>query len=798
MSTQLPMHSDHPLAPAPDAGERTELTAWDPGSGHSEEPKTPQLQRYLAALRRHRWLILGVTLAGSIAGVLASRFVHPTYQAQATLWVEESDRQALATGPIRTGELLQSTAWIDLLKSYVVLDYVVSAERLYITTDPERDHAAFSAFQLKPRFRPGSYTLQVSDDGKSFTLSSDGTELQKGKVGEAVGPSSGFDWTPDAKVLRPERVLNFEVVNPRDVSVLLSQEINTSMQKDGNFLRLQLPGTDPARTAHTLNRLAERYVSVAAELKRAKLDALTAVLDEQLKYSEANLRNAESALQSFRVNTVTLPSDNATPVAPGLTITENPVFSSYFGMKVEREQLRSDRQSIERVLAAAKTSPAALDGLTMIQAVQSAPALKTALDERDKARADLRGLLQKYTPNHPLVQKASAYLQTLERQTIPQLAMEVQSQLLSREQQYDSQIASASGELEEIPPRAIEEARLQRQVTTAEDLHKTLKQRFEEARLAAASSIPDIRILDKAVVPYRPVTDNRLMVIAIGFLGSLGLAVLGVILVDKIDPHVRYPEEITTGMGLPILGAVPNVKHLAGGKDDTTAHAAEAFRELRLNLVHAHGTAGPILVTISSPGSGDGKSFTTSNLALAFADQGYRTLVIDGDIRRGGLHRTLGGRRAPGLTDYIAGAVTAAAVVQTTQFPNVSFIGAGTRMARGPELLGSAAMAQLLLKMRGEFGVILVDSAPLGAGVDAFALGTHTRNLLLVVRAGTTDRALAMAKLELLDRLPIRLLGAVMNGTPTDSGIYRYYSYLPGYGVEEEKGAEETLQLGPG
>ena len=119
-------------------------------------------------------------------------------------------------------------------------------------------------------------------------------------------------------------------------------------------------------------------------------------------------------------------------------------------------------------------------------------------------------------------------------------------------------------------------------------------------------------------------------------------------------------------------------------------------------------------------------------------------------------------------------------------------------MARGPELLGSAAMSQLLLKLRSQFGVILVDSAPLGAGVDAFALGTHTRNLVLVVRTGSTDRALAQAKLELLDRLPIRLLGAVMNGTPTDSGIYRYYSYLPGYSVEEESGTEETLQLEPG
>jgi Mrp family chromosome partitioning ATPase len=147
--------------------------------------------------------------------------------------------------------------------------------------------------------------------------------------------------------------------------------------------------------------------------------------------------------------------------------------------------------------------------------------------------------------------------------------------------------------------------------------------------------------------------------------------------------------------------------------------------------------------------------------------------------------------RVPGLTDYLSGQAERADVLRATNYPNVYLIPAGTRLPNGPELLASAEMAKLLQELKHHFGTILLDSPPLGAGVDAFALGTLSRNLLLVMRIGATERAMAVAKLGMLDRLPIRLLGAVLNGAPADAGPYRYYSYLPGYTV-----AAESLESG--
>ena len=107
-------------------------------------------------------------------------------------------------------------------------------------------------------------------------------------------------------------------------------------------------------------------------------------------------------------------------------------------------------------------------------------------------------------------------------------------------------------------------------------------------------------------------------------------------------------------------------------------------------------------------------------------------------------------------------------------------------MHRGPELLGSAGMPRLLTALRSTYDVILVDSAPLAAGVDPYALGAATGNVLLVLRTGVTDRSLAEAKVEVLHRLPLRVLGAILNDVRPGSA-YSYYSYsLEGYEVRDE------------
>jgi capsular exopolysaccharide synthesis family protein len=233
-------------------------------------------------------------------------------------------------------------------------------------------------------------------------------------------------------------------------------------------------------------------------------------------------------------------------------------------------------------------------------------------------------------------------------------------------------------------------------------------------------------------------------------------------------------------MGLPVLGAVPYVRRPLNRSSEAAAQLEECVRELRLSVTHAHGGPAPVLLCVTSPESGDGKSTIAASLAVAFADHGSRTILIDGDIRRGVLHHVLGTSRVPGLTDYLAGHSRLSDVIVQSARGQIAFIPSGTRMQGGPELLGTAGMTELLEQLKADYDAIIVDTAPLGAGVDAYLVGTATGNIVLVLRTGTTDGELASAKLDLLDRLPVRVLGAVLNAVPR-SRAYRYYSYLPGY-----------------
>ena len=212
----------------------------------------------------------------------------------------------------------------------------------------------------------------------------------------------------------------------------------------------------------------------------------------------------------------------------------------------------------------------------------------------------------------------------------------------------------------------------------------------------------------------------------------------------------------------------------------------EAFRGIRLNLLNAYGAPGPVVVAVTSPGSGDGKSFVSSNLAVAFAYAGHRTLLIDADLRRGALHRALKLRRQPGLTELLVGDSSREQALQATTYPSLELLASGSRRRDAPELMGSARMADLVTGLRSSYGVIVVDTPPLGAGVDAFLLATLAGSLLVVLRLGRTDRELAEAKLEVLRNLPPRLLGAVLNDVREGSEYHAYSYYLDGYELTDE------------
>ncbi len=771
-----------PSSGVPEAAPRPQADLAPPAP-YAEEEFGIDWGRYIAALRRYKWLILGLTVLGTVGGVFGSRLIKPDYSTTAKIWIEPNPGRS---GPIRAPELLDEQAWEELLNTWVVLDSAAIKAKLYLKTAPA-DSAVFDGFSFTDPFTPGQYSLTLTADGQQYTLRNATEAVDTGTPGDSIGRSVGFAWAPPAAALEPGRSYPFTVTTVRAAAAEIVPRLAPRLTGGGNFLSISYTGKDPSLVTKTLNSVVEQFVSVAAEQKRRKLSAQLEALEEQVQIAAEDLREKENRLESFRIRTITLPNEGV-PVAAGLAATQPTVMTNYFQQRLTLDALQQDQRALQDALARSATNNSALiESFQSIPKVQSSPELSAALRELATEEANLRTDLFVYTEEHRQVRDRKEKIRTLRSETIPQLARALIGELTIQENALEQQLSTASRELQEIPTRTITEQRLTREKNSAEVLFQQLQNNYEQTKFALASTIPDVSLLD-AAGRARPISNTAPQIWLLGFAGSLAAGILLALILDRLDRRVRYPDQVTRELGLTILGAIPAIRKVKAGKRDTeeASQVVEAFRTIRLNLAHSYGAAGPVLLTVSSPGPGDGKSLVSANLALSFAEAGYKTLLLDGDIRRGELHRMFGLNRQPGLLDFLTQEATLDEVLKPTTHRGLTVLPCGTRRHRGPEMLGSPPMTELMAEVKSRFNAIVVDSPPLGAGIDPFVLGTATGHMLLVLRSGETDRQMAEAKLKLMDRLPIRMLGAVLNDIQTQSGTYRYYSYVYGYTADDE------------
>ena len=788
------MPSNAPGAPPPAVVAIPVAINWQGGG----QPAGPDWRRTFAALWRHRWLIALTTVVGAIAGIVAGQLMHPVYQAQATIWIDQGDPRN--PGPAWAGRgdrLLGENAWSDLLTSFAVLENAVRSQRLYLSLKDPRDAAAFANFDVTSDLRPGTYRLDVDDNGHSYTLATaEGSPLERGELGGAVGAREGFAWTPAAASLPPGRTVLFTVATPREAAEHLGAGLDVTQDEAGSFIKVGLRGSAPKRLAATLNAVTERFVEVADTLKRQRLTEVRKITEEQLAVAQGNLSKAEGALQDFQIRTTTLPGGGTSAGRHPDAGAGDQASTGFFSMQVDRDQLVQDRAAMSQYLASGAGRPDSTPDAQMLQTIPSAvkaPGVAQALTELSTKQAELRSMAYQFTDEYPPKKRLAGEVAQLERRTLPDLVRGVLRDDDARIAALGGRLNQQTTVLKQVPPRLIEAARLQRAVSIADDLYTSLEQRYQEANLTENAAVADVRVLDLAVAPEHPLKNTAPGLLLLGLVGGMGLGLVGSVVLDRLDGRMRRAEEVSGDLGLSILGTVPHLNRGRGRKvgGPESIETIEALRGLRVTLLSAFDRVGAMAVTITSPGPGDGKSFISTNLALACAASGLRTVLIDGDLRRGTLFRQIAAQKGPGLADYLRGKATYDRIVQATSFPCLTFIARGTRGNDSPELLGSSAMQNLIDDFKARYDVVICDSPPLGAGVDATVLGGVTGSLLLVVRTGRSARSVALTSLEILRRLPIRLLGAVINDVP-QGAAYRYYPYALEYGVEPEPEPEDS------
>jgi capsular exopolysaccharide synthesis family protein len=545
---------------------------------------------------------------------------------------------------------------------------------------------------------------------------------------------------------------------------------------DSNFIVAELRGSNPAQDARILNSLGREVIAAAAGLGQPDGVQMLAALEAQLKQATSALESAEDALNRFRVRAITLPSEQSVTVAM-----DDPTASEYFASTAAADSVRRERAALERVVANVRRHRFDMNALLAIPSARNAPELMAAAAALSTADSTYQAYRLQSTQTSVAGRQVSARIATLERKTIPTLGNQLLARMRTSQRRLTTQAAAARRRLEDIPRRTLEEARLRRDVSTKESIYNLLKARVDGLRLAQQNVLATASVLDSAVASPRSATDTRWRYLLAALAIALVVGVGAALLVDRFDPKLRYPEQVGD-LDLHLLAAVPHMDRAfeLDHSNEAAARAVDAFRMLRLNLSQRQPASEPVQLTITSPGASEGKSLLAANLALSFAEAGYRTLLIDGDVRRGKQHETFGATLQPGLTDFLAGKARADAIARRSTHPNLLIIPAGTRVGQAPELLMSPQLPRLLAAIRPLFNAIIVDSAPLGAGADALALGAATGDILLVLRTGATERRTVRSRLALLRHAPVRVVGAVLNDIGS-MNVYDEYGSIDDY-----------------
>jgi capsular exopolysaccharide synthesis family protein len=742
-------------------------------------------------------MMAGMLLLGAAAGIAVTRWLHPEYKVHSTLWISTgtSQNEEGAVAPIRADETMSQASWPELLTSFAILEKAVRRTSLYVVPASRKDRPLFVGFDTDAEFHPGTYELRVSDAGWQYKLlDGDGKELHAGVLGDSIGRALGFRWKPPAAALSPGRRVRFTLLTPRETALALSRRLATTFSRESNLLGVTLSGTDPVQITSVMNAMLDEFVTAAAELKKRSLTEVGKALKRQLDAVETELKQGETVLDGFNTQSATLPVES--PMAIGSTAeAHNPLLDSYFVLQGEEANVRSDRVAVERTLAAVRAGTIEASALSAVPAVQgdAAADLRAALSQLSTRRAELRAAQRTYTDDHKAVRGLASEVNELSAVTIPRLGMALVADLRRREQELRSQLQTAALQLRGIPARSMEERRLRRSVEAAGTLYDTLKKRYDAALLAERNTSPDVSILEPPVAPEQPSSDRAPEIILLAVMLSGAAAMTIAVLRDRFDTRFRYPEQAADDMGLDVVGMVPVLEQSSARHRNAKEEAqlVEAFRGIRMHLTHAFDPTGTVTLTVTSPVPGDGKSFVSAHLAKAFADAGRRTVIVDGDLRRGGLHANFAVARQPGLLEYLLESSTLDDVLRDTPRENLAVLPRGGSDPRAAERLMSPRIAALMTELGRRFDVIIVDSPPLGAGIDPLVLGTATSSILLVLRAGETDRGMAHAKLKLLARLPIRLLGAVLNGM-RDEGGFSHQAYSDWDLSEDEVQVPET------
>jgi len=318
-----------------------------------------------------------------------------------------------------------------------------------------------------------------------------------------------------------------------------------------------------------------------------------------------------------------------------------------------------------------------------------------------------------------------------------------------------------------------------------EERCRTLREMITELKIQIPPGLK-IHVLEKAIPAARPTSVQTARVLGIGLVAGMMMGSGLAFVRDWRDQRVRSADEITAILGVPVLGAIPTISRrtaLGRGKRamfSSNSRESEACRAIRTALFFGvpHDQATTLLIT--SPGPREGKTTLVSNLGIAMAQAGQKTLIIDADLRKPMQQRVFAMKgTGKGLTDLLAGTAELDETIRTTKVQGLDVLGSGQNVPNPSEMLNSQVLPAVLEQLRARYDRIIVDSPPVGLVTDGQILATMCDLTLIVLRAKLSTRQVTQRARDALRTVGARIAGAVVNDV---SKRDRQYSHYSGYG----------------
>ena len=697
------------------------------------------LATYWHTLMKRRWTIATVTIIVTTLVAIISFKMQPIYKA--TAWVQVESETPLIQS---IEELYQKTNADDTFVQTQI--QVLKSENLAWRTIEE---LKLSRSLIKPK--------------KFATIPA---EQQKVRLIEAFKKKLSVELTPKTRML----AVNFEDPDPQLAARVATSLVNNYI--DYNF-----------RQKYDATRQASTW------------------MEQQLDELKAKVESSQQALVEYeRQNEIVNSGDKVSVQEQMLS-----------DLSRDLTGAESDRIQKESLYRQVQSNPAQLAVLVHNELLQRLEETLAGL------RNDYTETVAQYGPNFPKTQRIQDQINGVMTQIQAERARVVErirrdyTAAVTRERLAATAVAAQREAVGAENQRLVQHNILAREFEGNQQLYQNLLQRLKNATVSAGLQSTNIHLVDAALPPVDPVRPKKGLNIALGVLGGVVLGIMFSFVQEGLDHSIKNAEEVESLLNIPALAVVPLQRQAESAKWKIAANKsklrigensvvlaisnspqsvlAEAFRTLRTSILLSLAPNPPKSILVTSSEAGEGKTTTASNLAQSLAQRKARVVIVDGDLRKGGIAKSLGVENTKGLSTVLTGNDNLNdALQQFAPQPNLWVLPSGPVPPNPAELVGSDRMAEIFSELGNQFDHVIIDSPPVLAVTDGTILAGLVDGVVLVAESGHTHRAGLMRTRAILDNAGAHILGVVLNKLDRRrEGYYGYgyghrYYYYPRYG----------------